>query len=91
MLPFRRYWPQGVGPYIQPIRAVWPAKANSGDVTVRRHVATGSGTPRCGVDAVIQSKQPSVGSGMGAIQRIGAIQRMGAEPSEGRSDAMPFR
>jgi hypothetical protein len=42
MLRFRRYWPQGVEPNIQPVRAVWPAKANSGDVTIRRHVATGS-------------------------------------------------
>ncbi len=84
MLPFHRYLPQGVEPYIQPTRAVWPAKANSGDVTVRRHVATSSGDAAM-VDTVIQSKQPSVGSRMGAIQKIGA------EPSEGRSDAMPFR
>jgi hypothetical protein len=45
MLPFRRYSRQGVEPHIQTIRAVWPAKANSGrdPQAVQRHVATRSG------------------------------------------------
>ena len=78
MLLFPRYSPQGVDPNIQTIRAVWPAKGKGGYVTDKPSNSTSPRapeTPRCGVDAVIQSKQPSISGrkrGIGAIEGIDA-------------------
>jgi hypothetical protein len=61
MLPFRLYSHQGVDPHIQTVRAVWPAKPKGGYVTDKPSDAPSpSGDAAIGVDAVIQSKQPSI-------------------------------